>query len=114
MDLSIAFEAFNHHLFLAKLHVHGFDRDLLKVLYSYLSNRYQRTEINKSFSSWSKIVFGVQQGSAVDLLLFNIDINDLLSMTELTDVCNFADDITFHPCDSSLEDFVNRLEHNET
>ena len=35
-------------------------------------------------------------------------------MTELTDVCNFADDITFHPCDSSLEDLVNGLEHNET
>ena len=33
-------------------------------------------------------------------------------MTELTDVCNFADDTTFHACDSSLEDLVNRLEHD--
>ena len=33
-------------------------------------------------------------------------------MTELTDVCNFAHDKTFHACDSSLEDLVNRLEHD--
>ena len=33
-------------------------------------------------------------------------------MTELTDVCNFADDTTFHGCDSSLEDLVNRLEND--
>ena len=32
-------------------------------------------------------------------------------MTEFTDSCNFADDTTFHACDSSLEDLVNRLEH---
>ena len=33
-------------------------------------------------------------------------------MTGLTDVCNFADDATFHACDSGLEDLVNRLEHD--
>ena len=33
-------------------------------------------------------------------------------MTELTDVCNFADDATFHGCDSSLEDLADRLEHD--
>ena len=33
-------------------------------------------------------------------------------MTELTDVCNFADNTTFHVYDSSLEDLVNRLEHD--
>ena len=33
-------------------------------------------------------------------------------MTELTDVCNFADDATFHGCDSSLEDLVDMLEHD--
>ena len=30
-------------------------------------------------------------------------------MTELTDACNFEDDITFHACDSSLEDSIHRL-----
>ena len=112
MDLSKAFDTLNHDLLLAKLHAYGFDRDSLKVFHSYLSNRYQRTKINKSFSSWSKIVCGVPQGSVLGPLLFNIYINDLFYMTELTDVCNFADDTTVHACDSSLEDLVNRLEHD--
>ena len=45
-----AFDTLNYDLLLAKLHVYRFDRDALKVLHSYLSNIYQRTRINKSFS----------------------------------------------------------------
>ena len=50
MDLSKAFDTLNHFL-LSKLHAYGFDRESFKVLHSYLSNRHQRTKINKSFSS---------------------------------------------------------------
>ena len=32
-------------------------------------------------------------------------------MTELTDLCKFADDTTFHVCYSSLKDLVNSLKH---
>ena len=112
MDLFKAFDTLNHDLLLAKLHAYGFDRDSFKVVHSYLSNRYQKTKINKSFSSWSKIFFGVPQVSVLGPLLFNIYINDLFYLTELTDVCNFADDTTLHACGFSLKDLVNRLEHD--
>ena len=63
MDLSKVFDTLNHDLLQAKLHAYGFDRGSLKILHSYLSNKYQRTKTNKGFSSCSKTVFGVPQGS---------------------------------------------------
>ena len=46
------------------------------------------------------------------LLLFNIYIKHLFYLSELTDVCNYADDTTFHASDSDLGDLIRRLEHN--
>ena len=30
----------------------------------------------------------------------------------MTNVCNYADDTTFHACDSGLESLIQRLEHD--
>ena len=50
MDLSKVFDTLNHELLIAKLRAYGFNRDSLKLINYYLSNRWQRTKINKSFS----------------------------------------------------------------
>ena len=45
-------------------------------------------------------------------LLFSIYFNDLFYLTESTEVCNFADDLTFFVCDKDLKTLINRLEHD--
>ena len=52
MDLSKAFGTNKHDLLIAKLYAYGFSKESLKLLHSYLSNRWHRTKINKQFSSW--------------------------------------------------------------
>ena len=49
-DFSKAFDCLNHKLLIAKLEAYGFDIPSLKYIYSYLSDRKQRTKINNSFS----------------------------------------------------------------
>ena len=61
-DLSKTFDCL-HDLLIAKLHAYGLDTKSLKLMLSYLTNRKQRVKINDTYSYWSKILFGVPQGS---------------------------------------------------
>ena len=86
MDLSKAFNTINHDRLIAKLGACGSDTASFKLIRSYLANRFQRTKVNTSFSSWSKLFLGVPQGSVLVPLLFNIYFNDLFYLTEMTEI----------------------------
>lgn len=110
MDLSKAFDTINHELLIAKLEAYGFGDSALETMHSYLSDRWQRTKVNTSFSTWKELLCGVPQGSVLGPILFNLYLNDLFY--ELFDVCNFADDTTLYACDMKLNNVLNQLEDN--
>lgn len=76
-DLSKAFDCVDHELIIAKLHAFGCTHHSLKLILSYLRNRYQRVRLNSTFSSWARIISGVPQGSIWGPDIFNIDLIDL-------------------------------------
>ena len=102
MDLSKAFDTINHSLLLAKLEAYGFSMTSLKLMQSYLCNRFQRTSVNASFSDWKEIETGVPQGSILGPLLFNIFLNDIFYFINNGNLCNYADDNTLYSIGKSL------------
>ena len=104
MVLSKEFDTINYELLLAKLNGYGFDKNALEVIRNYLSNRWQRTKINTTFSYWSALLKGVPRGSVLGSILFHIFLDGLSFVLKDTDVCNFADDASPHACDISLDE----------
>ena len=110
MDLSKAFDTINHELLIAKLHAYGFGIDALKIIHSYLSDRWTRTKIDGSYSTWKEILSGMPQGSVNGPKWFNIYINDLFFLFINTEVCNIADDSTPYACNANLRLLLQHLE----
>ena len=80
VDLSKAFDGLQHDLLLAKLNAYGFDYKSLELILSFLSNRKYRTKITSSFSEWKHLLIGIQQGSVLGPLLFNLYKCDLFCL----------------------------------
>ena len=93
-DLSKAFDCLSHDLLIAKLHAYGVSFSSLSLIYSYLNNRFQRVKLNETYSSFTKIMYGVPQGSILGPLLFNIFLNDLFMFLPNHDIISYADDNT--------------------
>ena len=111
-DLSKAFDCLVHDLLIAKLGAYyGFDYLSLKLIHSYLSDRFQRVRINASFSSWRDIICGVPQGSILGPDLFNIYTGDLFLFL-LLEIANYADDNSPFSCAKSIPTVISQLEND--
>ena len=111
MDLSRAFDCLPHALALAKLKAYGLQHSALKLMSSYLTDRYQRVKIADKRSDWLKIIKGVPQGSILGPLLFNIFINDMYFMIKGCHLYNYADDNTLSFSHHDPESLHLTLEH---
>ena len=79
IDLSKAFDTFDHATLLYKLEwyvIRGVAHELLR---NYLTNRYQLTNISGTYSDKEEVQFGVPQGNVLGPILFLMYINDLVN-----------------------------------
>ena len=60
--------------------------------------------VNSSFSTWSELLQCLPEGYGLGPILLNIYLNDLFYLTEMIQVCSFADDTTF-----SVRMYVTRI-----
>ena len=94
LDISKAFDRVWHKV-LYKLKCMGRGGNYLKLVKSFLSNKYQRVVLNVQASSWAVVKAGVPQGLILGPLFFLIYINDLSENLKST-VKLFADDTSIH------------------
>ena len=109
-DLSKAFGCLRQDLLIVKLAAYNFDQPLLCFVFSYLSDRTQRTKVNNAYSPYTNIKYGVPQGSILGSLVFNIDIYDLSLWDYKCDIASYAVDNTPYIPDINLNLVLGKLE----
>ena len=78
MELSKAYDCFNHDLIIAKLEAYGVGENNLRLIQNYISQRQQWVKVASFFNESFEIIFGVPQGSILGLIIFNAFVYDLL------------------------------------
>ena len=109
-DLFKAFDCLDHELLIAKLNAYGFSLPALKLFHDHVSNRKQRIKVNRTYSSWLEIVFGVPQGSICGALLFNIFLADMFFILNDVDIASYADDNTPYVIADDINSVITSLE----
>ncbi len=107
LDLSKAFDTINHNTLLSKLSFYGICGTAKNWFKSYLSDRYQYTEVNGIKSTILESLCGVPQGSILGPILFLIYINDIQKSSNMY-ILSFADDTTVYASNSNLRELYHQ------
>ncbi len=92
-DSSAAFDTLTHSILLDKLRLYGCSDHVIKWFSSYLSDRWQYTEIGGKKSNTRKILQGVFQGSVLGPLLYILYVNCIsVLQDDFTKLALYADD----------------------
>ena len=92
LDLSKAFDSFNHATLLVKLQSLGLSHSTLEWFRSYLSERSQYVRIGSEVSGLENIAYGVPQGLILGPALCNIYLNNLPTITHFSSLESYMDD----------------------
>jgi hypothetical protein len=93
IDLSKAFDSISKPLLIEKCELLGIRGPALKLITSYLNNRYQYTANMNTKSENLINDFGVPQGGLSSPTFFNIFINDIVNLPLRGNIALYADDI---------------------
>lgn len=106
IDYSKAFDHINHQILIKKLDRYGFRGNAAHLITSYLEHRKQRVHIDDCFSDLLPLSSGVPQGSILGPFLFNIYINDVVSISPSAEFIIYADDTSIFLRGNSADKLV--------